>query len=227
MLLTISDFLSHDEVSGCREALHTAPWVDGRVNAGSLSSHVKDNEQVDTESTVARTLANQLLRKLGSNPLFLSAAMPHAIQPPRFNRYRGGQAFGIHVDGAIMPIAGTDRVMRSDLSATLFLTEPQDYDGGELTIETAFGAQEVKLRAGDLVLYPSSSLHRVQPVTRGERVCAFFWVQSMIRGDRERSLLFDLDQTIQSIGKTKAPTDPDLVQLTAVYYNLVRLWATV
>jgi len=227
MLLTISDFLSRDEVSHFREALRTAPWVDGRVNAGSLSSHVKHNEQVETESPVARTLANQLLRKLGHHPLFVSAAMPHQIQPPRFNRYGTGQDFGIHVDGAIMPIAGTDRVMRSDLAATLFLTDPLDYDGGELTVETEFGAQEIKLRAGDMVLYPSSSLHRVQPVTRGERVCAFFWVQSMIRDEQQRSLLFDLDQTIQSIAATKAPNDPDLIRLTGIYHNLVRRWAAV
>jgi PKHD-type hydroxylase len=227
MLLTIDGFLTREEVDRFRAALREAPWIDGRASAGSLASHVKNNDQVDDQSTTARTLANQLLRKLGVHPLFVSAAMPQHIQPPRFNRYRNQQAYGVHVDGAIMPLAGTDRVMRSDVSATLFLCDPQDYDGGELTIETDFGAQEVKLAAGDMVLYPSSSLHRVQPVSRGERVCAFFWVQSMIRDDQQRGLLFDLDQTIQSIAKTKAPNDPDLLRLTSVYHNLVRRWADV
>ena len=227
MLLTIDGFLTPEEVARFRAALREAPWVDGRTSAGSLASHVKNNEQVDDQSPAARTLANQLLRKLGHHALFVSAAMPQHIQPPRFNRYRNRQAYGIHVDGSIMPLAGTDRVMRSDLSATLFLTDPQDYDGGELTIETDFGAQEVKLAAGDMVLYPSSSLHRVEPVTRGERVCAFFWVQSMIRDDQQRGLLFDLDQTIQSIAKTKAPDDSDLLRLTSIYHNLVRRWADV
>jgi PKHD-type hydroxylase len=227
VLLTIKAFLSPEEVSRCREALRTATWVDGRTTAGTLATHVKHNEQVDDRSSSARTLANELLRKLGHHALFVSAAMPHSIQPPRFNRYRENQSYGLHVDGSIMPIAGTDRVMRSDLSATLFLTDPADYDGGELTIETEFGAQEVKLPAGDLVLYPATSLHRVQPVTRGERVCAFFWVQSLIRDEHARSLLFDLDQTIQSIAATRSPTDPDVVRLTGIYHNLVRRWAAV
>lgn len=227
MLLTIDNFLTADEVSRFRENLRTAPWVDGRTNAGTLSAHVKNNEQVDHRSTVARTLANELLAKLGHHPRFVAAALPHRIEPPRFNRYRDRQAFGVHVDGAIMPLQGTNDVLRSDLSVTLFLTDPLDYDGGELTIETQFGAQEVKLAAGDLVLYSSSSLHRVQPVTRGERVCAFFWVQSMVRDDQQRALLFDLDRTIQSITATTAPDNPDLLRLTGIYHNLVRRWAEI
>lgn len=227
MLITIEQFLAKDEVARLRTALATAHWQDGRGSAGSLASHVKYNQQVDERSPLARSLANELLAKLGHHAQFVSAAMPLRIQPPRFNRYRGGEAYGAHVDGAIMPLTGTDRVMRSDLSATLFLTEPGEYEGGELTIEVDFGAQEVKLEAGDMVLYPSSSLHHVRPVTKGERIAAFFWVQSMIRDDHQRGLLYDLDQTIQSIGRTRARDDADLLRLTQVYHNLVRCWAQV
>jgi PKHD-type hydroxylase len=225
MLLTIDKLLSAAEVEAFRSALRAAPWVDGKTTAGTLAVHVKNNEQLDDQSPTALDLANHLLRKLGHHALFLSAAMPLHINPPRFNRYRNGHAYGVHVDGAIMPLAGTDRLMRSDLAATLFLSDPRDYDGGELTIETSFGAQEVKLAAGDMVLYPSSSLHQVQPVTRGERLAAFLWVQSMVADQDQRTLLFDLDQTIQSLAASRSGADPAVVRLTAVYHNLVRRWA--
>lgn len=225
MLLTIEKLLPSAEVADFRKALATAPWVDGKATAGTLAQHVKNNEQVDDKAPVALELANRLLRKLGHHPLFLSAAMPLHINAPRFNRYRAGQTYGVHVDGAIMPLAGTNQLMRSDLSATIFLSDPGDYDGGELAIETAFGAQEIKLAAGDMVLYPASSLHRVQPVTRGERVAAFFWVQSLVADEGERTLLFDLDQSIQALTAERGPTDAAVVRLTAVYHNLVRRWA--
>jgi PKHD-type hydroxylase len=227
MLLTIERFLPPDEVARFRAELARANWIDGRSSAGTLAVHVKNNEQLDAQSPVARTLANDLLARLGHHPTFVAATMPKHIQAPRFNRYRGSQGYGLHVDGAIMPLTGSRDVMRSDVSATLFLSDPAAYDGGELTVETPFGAQQVKLPAGDLVLYPASSLHRVEPVTRGERMAAFFWVQSLVPDDTERSLLFDLDRTIQSLARTRPHDDADLLQLTCVYHNLVRRFAEV
>ncbi|UAW99769.1 Fe2+-dependent dioxygenase [Halopseudomonas nanhaiensis] len=227
MLITLDNVLSKDEVRQFRAHLDRAEWQDGLKTAGTLAAGVKQNQQLDESAGIAIELGNHILRRLGGHPLFISAALPEKIYPPKFNRYSGGGHYGAHVDGAVMPLPGSHGTLRSDLSATLFLCEPEEYDGGELTIETAFGAQQVKLEAGDMVLYPSSSLHRVEPVTRGARVCSFFWIQSMVRDDGKRTLLFDLDQSIQSLTPQQAKGDPDILQLTGVYHNLLRRWAEV
>jgi PKHD-type hydroxylase len=222
MLITIDNVLSQDEVRQFRQYLDHAQWRDGLRSAGTLARQVKGNLEIDEDAEVAVSLGKHILRTLGNHPTFISAALPRKIYPPRFNRYAAGGAYGLHVDSAVMPIPGTRDSMRSDLAATLFLAEPGDYEGGELEIETAFGAQAVKLGAGDLVLYPASSLHRVTPVTQGERVAAFFWVESMVRDDAGRSMLFDLDQTIQSLAATMDARDPRLLRLTGIYHNLLR-----
>jgi PKHD-type hydroxylase len=227
MLMTYDDVLDAATVQRFREALAGAEWIDGATTAGSLSRAVKRNQQLDDRSPTAIRLGNDILRRLGAHPGFLSAALPERIHPPKFNRYAGGGRYGVHVDGAIMRIAEANLTLRSDLSATLFLTDPGDYDGGELRIETPFGAQAVKLPAGSMVLYPSSSLHEVTPVTRGERVCAFFWIQSMVRDEAARTLLHDLDRSIQSLSARSTPDDHDIVALTGVYHNLLRRWASV
>jgi PKHD-type hydroxylase len=227
MLMTYDDVFDAATVQRFRAALANAEWIDGAVTAGSLSRSVKQNQQLDDDSSTAIQLGNDILRRLGAHPGFLSAALPERIHPPKFNRYRDGGRYGIHVDGAIMRIAAANLTLRSDLSATLFLTDPEDYDGGELHIETPFGAQAVKLPAGSMVLYPSSSLHEVTPVTRGERICAFFWIQSMVRDEAARTLLHDLDRSIQSLSARTAPDDHDIVALTGVYHNLLRRWAVV
>ncbi len=227
MLMTYDDVLDAATVQRFREALAGAEWIDGATTAGSLSRAVKRNQQLDDRSPTAIRLGNDILRRLGAHPGFLSAALPERIHPPKFNRYAGGGRYGVHVDGAIMRIAEANLTLRSDLSATLFLTDPGDYDGGELRIETPFGAQAVKLPAGSMVLYPSSSLHEVTPVTRGERVCAFFWIQSMVRDEAARALLHDLDRSIQSLSARSTPDDHDIVALTGVYHNLLRRWASV
>jgi PKHD-type hydroxylase len=222
MLITIDNVLSKDEVRQFRQHLDGAQWQDGLLTAGTLARHVKGNLEVDQQADVAISLGNHIVRALGSHPTFISAALPRKIYPPRFNRYAGGAAYGLHVDSAVMPIPGTRDSLRSDLAATLFLAEPGEYEGGELEIETAFGAQAVKLAAGDMVLYPASSLHRVTEVTQGARVAAFFWVESMVGDDTERSMLFDLDQTIQSLAATLDPRDERLLSLTGIYHNLLR-----
>lgn len=227
MLMTFDDVLDAALVQRFRTALANAEWIDGVVTAGSLSRAVKHNQQLDEAAPLAISLGNDILRRLGHHPGFLSAALPERIYPPKFNRYADGGEYGTHVDGAIMRIAAADQTLRSDLSATLFLTDPEDYEGGELQIETPFGAQSVKLPAGSMVLYPSSSLHRVTPVTRGARVCAFFWIQSMVRDESARTLLYDLDRSIQSLSARTAPDDHDIVALTGVYHNLLRRWAVV
>lgn len=225
MLITIENVLSKDEVRGFRARLDQADWQDGTRTAGTLARNVKHNQQLADGSELAVALGQHILRQLGSQPLFISAALPSRIYPPKFNRYADGGTYGVHVDSAVMQIPGTTQSMRSDLSATLFLSEPDEYDGGELEIEDAFGAQAVKLEAGDLVLYPSSSLHRVTPVTRGARVASFFWIESLVRDDGQRTLLFDLDQAIQGLG-TKVPEgDAHLLKLTGTYHNLLRQWA--
>jgi PKHD-type hydroxylase len=222
MLITIDNVLSKDEVRQFRENLDSAEWRDGLRTAGTLARHVKGNLEIDENADVAVSLGNHILRVLGNDPTFISAALPRKIYPPRFNRYAEGGTYGLHVDSAVMPIPGTRDSLRSDLSATLFLAEPGEYEGGELEIETAFGAQAVKLDAGDMVLYPASSLHRVTPVTRGARVAAFFWIESMVADDAERALLFDLDQTIQSLAPALDARDPRLLRLTGIYHNLLR-----
>lgn len=227
MLITIDDLLLPDEVTTFRQALTGGDWEDGRLTAGTLGAHAKQNEQLADESATARSLANELLARLGRNAAFVSAAMPEKIFPPRFARYGEGQSYDTHVDGAVMAIPGTDRVLRSDLSATVFLSDPGSYSGGELVIESEFGAQEVKLPAGSMVVYPSSSLHRVAPVTSGERVVALIWLQSMVPDQAARSLLFELDQSIQALTPRLGPRDQELLRLTGVYHNLVRRWAEI
>jgi PKHD-type hydroxylase len=222
MLITIDNVLSKDEVRQFRQVLDSAEWRDGLRTAGTLARHVKGNLEIDEHADVAVSLGNHILRVLGNDPTFISAALPRKIYPPRFNRYAEGGTYGLHVDSAVMPIPGTRDSLRSDLAATLFLAEPGEYEGGELEIETAFGAQAVKLDAGDMVLYPASSLHRVTPVTQGARVAAFFWIESMVADDAERALLFDLDQTIQSLAPALDARDPRLLRLTGIYHNLLR-----
>jgi len=225
MLISIDQVLTPDEVRAFRAELDTADWHDGAATAGTLAQSVKRNQQLEDGSPLAVRLGQHILRRLGSTPLFISAALPRSIYPPKFNRYAGGGTYGAHVDGAIMALPGSSQQMRTDLSATLFLAQPDEYDGGELEVEGPFGVQSVKLAAGDMVLYPSSSLHQVTPVTRGARVASFFWIESMVQDEGERTLLFDLDQSIQQLTPLVAADDARLVQLTGVYHNLLRRWA--
>jgi len=225
MLIVIGKVLGTDEVREFRQALDAAAWEDGARTAGTLARAIKHNEQLPDGTEPAVSLGQRILRAVGHHPQFVSAALPRLVHPPRFNRYSGGGAYGAHVDSAVMPMPGTQSTLRSDLSATLFLSSPEEYDGGELQIEGPFGLQAVKLEAGDLVLYPSSSLHRVTPVTRGVRLASFFWIQSLVPDDGARSLLFDLDRAIQGITPALAVDDPNLLTLTGVYHNLLRRWA--
>jgi PKHD-type hydroxylase len=226
MLLPIPDVLTADQVLRARQILDEAEWVDGRVTAGHQSSRAKDNMQLPEGSPAARELGGMILAALEQNALFISAALPARVFPPLFNRYQGGQAFGTHVDNAIRQVTGTPHRIRTDLSATLFFTGPDEYEGGELVVEDTYGTHNVKLPAGHLILYPSTSLHHVRPVTRGARIASFFWIQSMIRDDGERTLLFDLDVAIQRING--GGSDPSsAVQLTGIYHNLLRRWADV
>lgn len=213
-----------EQVREARQLLDTAEWVDGKVTAGHQSARAKDNQQLPEGSPLARQLGDMVLAALERNPRFISAALPLKVFPPLFNRYAGGQSFGLHVDNAIRQVRGTGQRVRTDLSATLFLAEPAEYDGGELVVEDTYGAHAVKLPAGHMVLYPSSSLHRVNPVTRGARVASFFWIQSMVRDDAQRTLLFDMDTAIQQMAQ-QSPDQPTVVQLTGVYHNLLRMWA--
>lgn len=224
MLLHVPNVLTAGQVAECRRQLDAADWVDGRVTAGHQSAKSKDNAQLCEDSPVARQLGQMILAALERNPLFIAGALPLKIFPPLFNRYASGQSFGMHVDNAIRQVRNSPQRVRTDISATLFLAQPSEYDGGELMVEDTYGAHSVKLPAGDLVLYPSTSLHRVQPVTRGARIASFFWIQSMVRDDGERTLLFDLDLAIQRLGGD-APEHPTVVQLTGIYHNLLRRWA--
>ena len=225
MLITIDEVLSKDEVAQFRAWLEGAPWQDGAATGGSQARRVKHNLQLDDHAEPAIGLGQHILRNLAANPLFVSAALPRKIYPPKFNRYEGGGSYGTHVDSAVMQLPGSGQSLRSDLSATLFLAEPDEYEGGELEIETEFGVQEVKLEAGSLVLYPSSSLHRVTPVTSGARLASFFWIESLVGDDGERSMLFDLDQAIQRLTPALAEHQRELVKLTGIYHNLLRRWA--
>lgn len=224
MVITIPRVLSPDAVAHAMTRLQSATWVDGKVTAGHQSTLVKNNMQVPETDPVAREVGDMILRALEQNPLFLSAALPLRIFPPLFNRYSGGQAFGTHVDNAIRQVSGTPYTIRTDLSATLFFADPDSYDGGELCIEDTYGVKQVKLPAGSMILYPATSLHHVKPVTRGARLSSFFWLQSMIRDDGQRTILFDLDTTIQQISQD-TPGSPHAVQLTGIYHNLLRQWA--
>ena len=226
MLLQIPQVLTPDQVAHCRDRLGAAAWADGRVTAGYQSAQAKDNAQVPENDPVARELGGLVLEALSRNATFFSAALPQRIYPPLFNRYTGGQSFGFHVDNAIRydrSRGGADAI-RTDVSATLFLSAPEDYDGGELVVEDTYGVQRVKLQAGDMVLYPGTSLHRVTPVTRGERIASFFWIQSLLREDAQRRLMFDLDTSIRRLTQD-LPEHPALTQLTGVYHNLLRRWS--
>lgn len=225
MLICIPDVLTKQQVAHFRDVMAQTEWEDGRSTAGAQSSLVKNNLQLPQDGPAARELGDMVLDALADCPLFVSAALPLKIFPPLFNRYGVGQGFGLHVDNAIRGVPRTAVRVRTDLSVTLFLAEPEEYDGGELVIEDHFGSQEVKLPAGHLVLYPSTSLHLVQEVTRGERIASFFWLQSMVRDNLVRSLLFDLDQTIQDLTARLGAGDPTCVKLTGVYHNLIRMWA--
>lgn len=224
MLLQIPRVLTKEQVGVCRKAFDDADWIDGRATAGPQAATVKQNLQLpDTPET--RRLSDLVLEALGRHPLFIAAAVPLRVLPPMFNKYGEGQFFGAHIDGAIRSVPGAGVRIRTDLSCTLFLSEPDDYDGGDLLIEDHYGAQSVKLPAGDMVLYPSTSVHRVTPVTRGERVSSFFWVQSIIRDHVARRTLFDLDQSIQTLTVDRGHEDPTVVTLTGIYHNLIRQWA--
>lgn len=224
MLLQIPKVLDSGQVAQFRARLDGATWVDGNVTSGHQSAQAKYNEQLPEGSAVSRELGDAIVAALGRNPLFFSAALPSRIFPPLFNRYRGGMEFGNHVDGAIRVHGQTGTRIRTDLSATLFLAAPEEYDGGELLVEDSYGVHKVKLPAGDLVLYPSTSLHRVTPVIRGARVASFFWIQSMVREDAQRTILFDLDMAIVRLTEER-PGNPALVSLTGCYHNLLRMWA--
>jgi PKHD-type hydroxylase len=224
MLVHVPNVLTAEQVATARQALDQTEWVDGRVTAGHQSARVKHNLQLPESHPVAEEIGDVILTALQRHPLFIAAALPLRVFPPLFNRYEGGSAFGSHVDNAIRQVGGTGHRIRTDLSATLFLSAPDSYDGGELLIEDTYGVHVVKLDAGHLVLYPSTSLHSVRPVTRGARVAAFFWIQSMVRDDGQRTLLLDLDTAIQRLNQD-VPDHPSAVQLTGVYHNLLRRWA--
>ena len=227
MLTVIPDLLTPAQLVALRAELDAADWIDGNATSGAQSALAKRNTQLPEDSAAARAGGSMVLDALAASPLFVAAALPLKVFPPLFNRYAAGDAFGAHVDTAIRIRRGSDFRIRSDLSATLFLSDPDSYDGGELTITTQFGAQSVKLPAGQLVLYPASSVHHVTPVTRGTRVASFFWIQSMVRDDGARALLFEQDTAIQSIATRLGSDDPEIVRLTGVYHNLLRRWAEV
>jgi PKHD-type hydroxylase len=229
MLIAIEKVLTGDQVAVARQKLGAAEWVDGRVTAGYQAREVKRNAQIPEGSPVAKEIGEMILGGLARSPRFMAAALPLRVFPPMFNSYAGGQTFGTHVDTAIRQLATTGQRIRTDLSATLFLTPPEEYDGGELIVEDSYGEKRVKLAAGDMVLYPATSLHRVEPVTRGNRVSSFFWIQSMIRQDAHRTLLFELDESIQRLARSEQANEAEVkktsVQLTGVYHNLLRQWA--
>ena len=224
MLLQIPQVLTPDQVAQCRARMEGATWVDGNATSGHQSAQAKYNEQLPEDSAVARELGDVIVAALGRNPLFFSAALPKRVFPPLFNRYQGGMTFGNHVDGAVRVHGPTGLRIRTDISATLFLAETDEYDGGELLVEDTYGVQRVKLPAGGMVLYPATSLHRVEPVTRGARIASFFWIQSMVRDDAQRALLFDLDMSIVRLTQAN-PGHPSLVSLTGCYHNLLRMWS--
>jgi len=223
MLLHIPDVLSHEQVTRIRAALDAADWTDGRETVGAQGAQVKRNQQLPDAAALRRQLGQLVLAALAASPLYHAATLPLRTLPPRFNRYEDGGQYGFHVDGAVMALSA-DASLRSDVSCTLFLSDPDDYDGGELIVSDTYGEHEVKLAAGDLIVYPSSSLHRVAPVTRGRRLASFFWVQSLVRDDGRRRLLFELDTSIQTLTRSGADASA-LLQLTGIYHNLLRQWA--
>lgn len=221
-MLHVPGVLSGEEVRSIREALDSAEWVDGRATVGEQGARVKRNRQLAESSPVGAKLGQAVLKALYRTPMFISAALPHKIVPPLFNRYEGGENYGMHVDGAVRLV--NNQSLRTDLSCTLFLSEPGEYEGGELVVSDTYGLHEVKLPAGDLILYPSSSLHRVEPVTSGARTSSFFWLQSMVRDDAKRALLFEMDTTIQKLRELHGESE-QTVALTGNYHNLLRMWA--
>lgn len=223
MLVAIPEVLTAAQVAEARKVLDAAEWVDGRISAGHQGAHVKDNVQLPPGSPAARQVGEMINNALRAHKVFMSAALPLHVLPPMFNSYEGGQTFGTHIDGAIRILPNGQRI-RTDLSCTLFLSAPEDYDGGELTIEDTYGTKTVKLPAGHLILYPSTSLHQVTPVTRGRRVCSFFWLQSMVRDNGHRAMLYDMDVAIQRLG-AENPIHPSVISLTGLYHNLLRHWA--
>lgn len=225
MLVHVKDVLSPAEVAHCRVRLEAGEWVDGRVTAGAQAARAKNNLQIPEDSPVARELGDLILRALGRSGPFNAAALPLRVLPPLFNRYDVGMGFGAHVDGAIRMVPGAGIRMRADVSTTLFLTDPDDYDGGELVIEDTFGAHAIKLPAGDMIVYPATSLHRVEPITRGARWSAFFWSQSMVKDDGARALLHDLDRGITGVRGALSDDNASVIALTSTYHNLLRRWA--
>jgi PKHD-type hydroxylase len=226
MIIHVPKVLTAEQVAQCRATIERASWVDGRVTAGHQSAKAKNNMQLPEGSPEHQMLGKMVLQALERNPLFFSAALPHTIFPPLFNRYDVGMSFGMHVDNSIRQSNITGARIRTDISATLFLSEPDDYDGGELTIEDSYGTHSVKLPAGDLILYPADSLHQVTPITRGARLASFFWIQSLIRDRAQRSILFELDAAIVQLSR-ELPNHAALVSLTGTYHNLLRQWAEV
>jgi len=226
MMLHIPQVLTPAELNEIRQALERSEWTDGRSTVGSQGAQVKRNRQLPEDSPAARELGQKVLRALARNPLYFAAALPVRTVPPLFNRYEDSEHYGFHIDGAVRALPDSANWLRTDLSATLFLCEPEDYEGGELVVKDTYGEHEVKLPAGDMILYPSNSLHCVTPVTRGARVCSFFWIQSMIRDDQHRSMLFELDQTIQRLRAKHGETEEALA-LTNHYHNLLREWSEV
>lgn len=227
MLVQIPEVLSPAEVARVMALITAGDWADGNATSGPQSALAKVNRQLPEESQAAKEAGAIVREALSRNPLFLSAALPHTVFPPLFNRYGAGETFGDHVDNAIRTQAGTGLRIRTDLSATLFLTDPDAYDGGELVVEDTYGAHAVKLEAGAMILYPASSLHRVEPVTRGERIASFFWIQSLVRDDAQRTLLFDMDLAVQRLALQAGQGDLGIVSLTGAYHNLLRMWADV
>ncbi|MGY2268580.1 Fe2+-dependent dioxygenase [Pseudomonas sp. P7758] len=226
MLIEIPGLLSAEEVEVAVATLLDQPWVDGKVTAGQRSARAKNNRQLSEDAPVAIRLGEQILSRLSDNALFMSAALPKKIYPPLFNRYSGGEAFDWHIDNAIRGLKGVRERVRTDISATLFLADPASYDGGELVIRDTFGEHSVKLTAGHLLIYPGSSLHKINPVTRGERIASFFWIESLVREDSQRQLLLDMDVAIQRLTAQHAD-DHALLQLSGAYHNLLRRWSDV
>lgn len=224
MLFQVPDVLSGAQLQQFRERLGPAAWIDGRATAGSQGARVKHNQQLAEDSPLARELGDRVVGQIERNPAFIAAALPSRVYPPLFNRYEAGMQFGSHVDGAIRAVPGRAARLRTDLSATLFLSEPGEYDGGELVIEDTFGTRPVKLPAGHLVVYPASSVHHVTPITRGARVACFFWIQSLVRDDAQRRLLYQLDTAVQRLEATAAD-EAARVQLAGCYHNLLRMWS--
>ena len=224
MLLRIPNLFSTEEAARIRQALEQTDWADGKTTAGYQSAKAKHNLQLDQQHPLGREIAEAMVQRLWNNPLFMSAALPEKLYPPLFNCYTGGGHFGFHIDNAIRQVPGSAERVRTDLSATLFFSEPESYEGGELVIQDTYGTQRVKFAAGDLVLYPGTSLHKVEAVTRGSRIASFFWIQSLIRDDSQRSTLFNMDQAIQQLNQD-IPEHPALLQLTGTYHNLLRQWA--